>query len=210
MKTHWNRVYTNKAVPELGWYEDRALPSVLLIEQCAVSKQAPIVDIGSGASVLIADLLGLGYENLYAVDISEEALEKARSRLGREQAARVHWITADMTDPEAAQRLPTVAVWHDRAMFHFLTTETDRQTYHALLREKVLPGGFVIMAAFAPHGAAMCSGLPVQRHSPASLAAFLGEEFRLMETMDYTYTMPSGDTRPYVYVRFQRTEVEAG
>ena len=162
------------------------------------------MDVGSGASALIANLLELGYQNLYAVDISDVALEKAKALLDQEQSARVHWVVDDITDPSDVLQIQNVKVWHDRAVFHFLTEEPHRQIYHSLLQKLLMPGGFVIMAAFAPSGATMCSGLPVQRYSAESLSAILGSGFKLMESLDHTYQMPSGDLRPYVYTRFQK------
>jgi hypothetical protein len=138
------------------------------------------------------------------VDISEVALEKAKALLNQEQAAQVHWVVDDITDPSNVLQIQNVKVWHDRAVFHFLTEEQHRQTYHSLLQKMIMPGGFVIMAAFALNGATMCSGLPVQRYSAESLSEFLGNSFKLMESLDHTYQMPSGDLRPYVYTRFQK------
>jgi EEF1A lysine methyltransferase 2 len=205
-KEHWNKVYTNNPIPQLGWYEAQSFPSVQLIERCAVPKHSPIIDIGSGASTLISQLLDLGYRNLYAVDISEVALEKAKALLEKERAAQVHWMVDDITNPSAVLQLQNAAVWHDRAVFHFLTEEHQRQTYHSLMQKIVMPGGFVIMSTFAMGGATKCSGLPVQRYSAESLSKFFGDGFRLVESSDYTYQMPSGELRPYVYTRFQKTQ----
>lgn len=204
LKDHWNKKYTDTPITQLGWYESKSQPSLQLIENCAVSKDAIVVDVGSGASALIANLLELGYQNLYAVDISDVALEKAKALLNQEQAARMHWIVDDVTDPSAVLQIQNVKIWHDRAVFHFLTEEQDRQTYKTILKKTVVSGGFVIMAAFALNGAAMCSGLPVQRHSVESLCEFFGDGFNLIENLDYTFHNPSGDTRPYVYTRFQK------
>ncbi|MCJ7724658.1 MAG: class I SAM-dependent methyltransferase, partial [Anaerolineales bacterium] len=198
--------YTNNPITQLGWYEAQSFPSVQLIERCAVPKHYPIVDIGSGTSTLISDLLELGYQNLYPIDISDVALEKAKALLDKERAAQVHWIVDDITNPSTVLQLQNAAVWHDRAVFHFLTEEQDRQTYHSLLQKIVMPGGFVIMATFALDGATKCSGLPVQRYSAESLSEFFGYGFRLIESSNYTYQMPSGELRPYVYTRFQKTQ----
>ena len=204
LKDHWNKKYTTTPVTQLGWYESKSVPSIQFIENCAVSKDAAIIDIGSGVSALIANVLELGYQNLYALDISEVALEKARTLLNDEQASRVHWIVDDIINPSNVFQLQPVKVWHDRAVFHFLTEEPHRQTYHSRLQKLVIPGGFVILAAFAMNGATMCSGLPVQRHSAESLSEFVGDGFKLIERLDYTYQMPSGDLRPYFYTRFQK------
>lgn len=204
LKEHWNQKYTNASITQLGWYESKSFPSIQLIEKCAILKHYPIVDIGSGTSSLISNLLELGYNNLYAIDISDVALEKAKTLLNKDQAEQVHWMVEDITDPFNALQLPNVAVWHDRAVFHFLTEEQHRQTYHSLLQKVVLQGGFIIMATFALGGATKCSGLPVQRYSAESLCEFLGDGFKFIESLDYTYRMPQGDVRPYVYAVFQK------
>jgi SAM-dependent methyltransferase len=204
LKDHWNKIYTNNPITQTGWYEAEPFPSVQLIEQCAVPKHAPVVDIGSGASTLIPNLLDLGYQNLYAIDISDIALEKAKALLGQARSAQVHWMVDDITNPSAVLQLQNIAIWHDRAVFHFLTKEHHRRTYHSVVQKLVMPGGFVIMGTFAMDGAEECSGLPVQRYSVESLYEFYGAGFRLVESLDYTYQMPSGDLRPYVYARFQK------
>jgi SAM-dependent methyltransferase len=204
LKDHWNKKYSDTAITQLGWYESKSTPSLQLIENCAVPKDSSILDIGSGVSSLIANLLDIGYQNLYAVDISNVALEKAKTLLTKEQIARVHWIVDDITNPSNVLQLQNVKVWHDRAVLHFLIDEQHRQTYHSLLQKITTPGSFVIMATFSLDGATRCSGLPVQRYSAVSLGDFLGDGFRFLESLDYTYQMPSGDLRPYVYTRFQR------
>jgi ribosomal protein L11 methylase PrmA len=204
LKEHWNKKYINTPLTQLGWYESKSQPSLQLIENCAVAKDSVVVDVGSGISALIANMLELGYQNLYAVDISDIALEKAKALLTKEQAAQVHWVVDDITKPSNVLQIQNVNVWHDRAVFHFLTEEQHRQTYRSLLQKIVMSGGFVIISAFAMNGATMCSGLPVQRHSVESLSEFLGAGFKLMESLDYTYHNPSGDLRPYVYTRFQK------
>jgi len=205
-KEHWNNIYANNPITQLSWYEATPFPSDQLIERCAVPKRSPILDIGSGTSTLIRHLLGLGYQNLYAIDISEVAFDKAKALLDKEQTAQVHWIVDDITNPTLLPELQNAAIWHDRAVFHFLTEEQHRLTYRSVLQKVVMPGGFIIMATFAMNGAENCSGLPVQRYSAESLREFFGDGFRLVESLDYTYQMPSGDLRPYVYTRLQKIQ----
>ncbi len=204
VKEHWNKIYSSKATTELSWYEEKPSPSIDLIEKCAIPRQSPVIDIGSGASTLIPHLVDLGYQKLYALDISEVALDKAKGLLSEERAAKVHWIIDDIVNPDTVLQLPKAAIWHDRAVFHFLTEESHRHTYRSVMQKVIMPGGFAILATFALDGASRCSGLPVQRYNAESLSEFLGEGFRLIESLDYTYRMPSGDLRPYVYGRFQK------
>jgi len=207
LKDHWNKKYTDTPITQLGWYESKSIPSVQLIEDCAVPKHSPIVDVGSGTSTLVANLLELGYQNLFAIDISDVALEKAKTLLNKEQATQVHWMVDDITNPSSVLQLQNIAVWHDRAVFHFLTEEQNRQTYRSLVQKVVMPGGFIVIATFALEGAIHCSGLPVQRYSVDGLCEFFGDEFKLVESLDFTYKMPSGDVRPYVYARFQKIQI---
>jgi SAM-dependent methyltransferase len=205
IKKHWNKIYPNNPITPLGWYEAEPSPSLQLIEHCEIAKDHIILDVGSGASTLIPCLLELGYRNLYAVDISDVALEKARSILG-ERAAKVHWVVDDITNPSTLTQLQDIAIWHDRAVFHFLTEEHQRQSYLSLLQKVVMPGGYVIIATFSLDAADKCSGLPVQRYNVESLCNYFGVGFELLESMDYTYQMPWGDLRPFIYVRFQKIE----
>jgi EEF1A lysine methyltransferase 2 len=204
LNEHWNKIYTNSPITQLGWYEAEPSPSIQLIEKCAISKHDPLIDVGSGTSTLIPRLLELGYQNLIAIDLSEVALGMAKALLGIEQAAKVHWISEDITNPLSALQLQSIAIWHDRAMFHFLTVESQRQMYFSVLQKMLRPGGFVIIAAFAMNGAEKCSGLPVQRYNAESLSEFFGNGFKLLDGLDVSHRMPSGDIRPYVYARFQK------
>ncbi|MBT3188484.1 MAG: class I SAM-dependent methyltransferase [Anaerolineae bacterium] len=203
-KEHWDKIYTDGSATQLGWYEPKSFPSSALIERCAVPKHSPIVDLGSGRSTLISHLIESNYQNVYAVDISNVALKKAKEFLGQEQATQVNWIVDDITNPDAVLGLQNVALWHDRAVFHFLTDEDDRQKYRSVLKELLMLDGFLVMATFALDGASKCSGLPVQRYSAESLSDFLGDRFKLVESLEYSYQMPSGNFRPFVYTRFQK------
>jgi SAM-dependent methyltransferase len=203
-KGHWNKVYTSSAVRKLGWYEEEPKVSLQMIANCAVDKQAPILDVGAGATTLIDHLLDQGYGNLAALDISEVALEKLRTRLGAEKASRVEILVDDITKPTTVFSLRDVAIWHDRALLHFLLEARQKQSYLAVLRKIVRVGGYLIIAAFAKGGASRCSGLDVERYDRESLAALLGPEFELQESRGYQYQMPSGGVRLYLYARFWR------
>ena len=201
-KEHWNKVYSSKPVSQLGWHEPEPRPSLQLIERCAIDKKNDVLlDVGSGATTLLRALLTQGYERIHALDISEVALEKARTELGEESAARIQWLVDDVTQPG---QLPEVTLWHDRAVFHFLTEATQRQGYLSALTRALLPGGYLVIATFAIGGATKCSGLDVQPYDQNSLTQFFGWHFELVACMDHTYQMPSGDLRPYVYGLFQR------
>lgn len=204
MKDHWEGVYHNSPIDRLGWYESRSEPSLRLIELCKLRKDAAILNVGAGATTLVDELIELGYRNIITNDISSKALEELQLRLGSEQSSLVRWIVDDLTDPDELQSLEKIELWHDRAVLHFFQDIVSQDAYFNLLRKLVSPEGHVIIAAFNLKGAPKCSGLPVFRYNAPMLQEKLGEEFQLKEAFDYSYTMPSGDTREYVYTLFQR------
>ncbi|MCZ7400691.1 MAG: class I SAM-dependent methyltransferase [Candidatus Methanoperedens sp.] len=207
MKEHWNEIYTWLETDELGWYEKVPEPSIKLLSRCNISKDEPILDLGAGASTFIDYLIDQGFKNIIAADISDSALNKLRERLGKEKASIVSWIEDDITRPIHIQDLRDVALWHDRAVLHFLLEEKQQQAYLSTLKKVIKKGGYVIIAAFSLKGAKKCSGLDVKNYDQNMLAKFLGEDFRMIEYFDYTYYMPSGEPRPYIYTLFQKKKV---
>lgn len=203
IKEHWDEIYDALDPDELTWYEEIPAPSIKLLSKCNINKDEPILDVGAGASTFIDYLVDQGFKNIIAADISEIALNKLKERLGKEKASAVKWIVDDITRPIHIQNLRDVAVWHDRAVLHFLLEEHQRQMYLSTMKNVIKKGGYVIIAAFSLKGAKKCSGLDVKNYDQDMLAEFLGEDFRLLEYFDYTYYMPSGKPRPYIYALFQ-------
>ena len=199
-RDHWNRVYQAKASDSVSWYQQRPDLSIELIAACGVGKDAGIIDVGGGASVLVDHLLELGYTSLAVLDISSAALRVSRSRLGV-NAASVEWFEADVTSFEPPHRY---ALWHDRAVFHFLTDAGDRARYIATLHKAVQPKGAVIIATFAPDGPPKCSGLDVVRYDERSIAAELGKEFRIRGVRPETHITPAKAEQRFNYFRFSR------
>ena len=192
---HWETVYGNKAVDQVSWFQPHAASSLHLIEGCA-DKNAYIIDVGAGASVLVDDLLDAGYRNLTVLDLAESALAVSRARLGA-RAQSVQWIAGDITRVELpASRYD---VWHDRAVFHFLTDPADRARYVEQVMKSVKPGGHVIIAAFGPGGPLQCSGLEVMRYAPDALHAEFGAPFRLLRHETEIHHTPSGQEQEFVY-----------
>lgn len=206
LKAHWNKVYEHTDKENLGWYEPYAEPSLRLIEQCDLPKDARMLHVGAGVSTLIDELLEQGYQNIIVNDLSQKALEKLRTRLDNPDDY-VEWIADDLTQPFKLKTLAPVDLWHDRAVLHFFTEENQIITYFDLLKKLVKPNGYVIIATFRLNGATRCSGLPVHHYNSEILQQRLGENFTLLDTFNYTFTMPSGDTRPYVYTLFQRVDI---
>ena len=165
-----------------------------------------MIDIGGGDSRLVDHLVGRGLRCVTVLDVSGAALARARARLG-ERADCIHWIEADVTGPWT---VPPMDVWHDRAVFHFLTEATDRAQYMAHLRDAIKPGGAIIIAAFAPDGPEQCSGLPVCRYDAEGLAAELGDGFTLVESVPEAHQTPSGQRQSFNYSRFVREPQSLG
>ena len=199
-RQHWETVYGNKAVDEVSWFQQHAASSLRLIEGCA-DKNAHIIDVGGGASVLVDGLLDAGYRNLTVLDLAESALAASRARLGA-RAQSVQWIAADITRAE----LPAARydVWHDRAVFHFLTDPADRARYVAQVLKSVKPGGHVIVAAFGPGGPLQCSGLDVACYAPEALHAEFGAPFRPLGHQTEIHRTPTGQEQEFVYCYCRR------
>jgi SAM-dependent methyltransferase len=195
-KSHWDQVYRSKPVDAVSWYQPHALLSLELIRRVAPSPDARILDVGAGASTLVDDLLDAGMTQLSVLDISGSALQVARERLGA-RAAAVRWIEGDITTVPLEPG--SVDVWHDRAVFHFLTEPQDRAAYVRQVRRAVRPGGHVIVAAFGPDGPLKCSGLPVVRYAPGALHAQFGSAFELVEHQVEDHRTPSGAVQHFVY-----------
>jgi 2-polyprenyl-3-methyl-5-hydroxy-6-metoxy-1,4-benzoquinol methylase len=197
-KAHWQNVYTTKSSDLVSWFQAEALPSLGAIARSGVGPDASLIDIGGGASVLVDSLLAQGWRQLTVLDVAQSALKVARARLG-ERAAAVDWIAADITAWSPSR---TYDVWHDRAVFHFLTTPDDRAGYHRALNAGLRPGGHLILATFAADGPEKCSGLVVQRYDPDMLAAELGPVYDLVEAWRETHTTPWGSEQTFNWCRF--------
>lgn len=200
-KDHWEKVYSTKATNAVSWFQPHADMSLGFILGAGVSRDAAIIDVGGGASTLVDDLLANGFTNVSVLDLSASALAAARERLGP-QASKVRWIEADIT----TAFLPVNAydVWHDRAVFHFLTSAEERAAYVKTVFRSVKPGGHVIVATFAEDGPAQCSGLPVMRYRADELHDEFGESFQLVDHRKEAHHTPSGAVQQFVYCYCRR------
>lgn len=193
---HWENVYRTKPVDGVSWYAPHLKRSLDMVLRTGATPSSRIVDVGAGASTLADDLVAAGFRSVVVMDISLSALQLSRERLGP-HAERVRWIQADVT---AAPFLPDAFdVWHDRAVFHFLTRAEDRAAYVETVRRAVRPGGSVIVATFGPEGPTRCSGLEVTRYSADELHAQFGKSFRLIEHAEEIHDTPSGTQQQFVY-----------
>lgn len=197
-RQHWDKIYSTWRSDELSWYQARPETSLRLIASIGIGKDARIIDAGGGDSLLVDSLLDQGFRDVTVIDVSSPALQRARERLG-ERARRVNWICGDVLEFRPAVKFD---VWHDRAVFHFLTDREDRAGYVQAVLEAVKPGGQVIIATFGLEGPPKCSGLDVVRYSPESLADTLGDRLKLVESLPQLHTTPKGTAQHFNYSRF--------
>jgi SAM-dependent methyltransferase len=197
---HWDKVYREKPPERLSWHQDSPQASLDVLDRLGIGPAAAVIDIGGGISTLVDELLKRGWQDVSVLDISEAALANARQRLGA-RADQVKWHAADITawSPERQYDL-----WHDRAVFHFLTAPDQRAAYGAALRRALAPGGKLVIATFALDGPEKCSGLPVTRYDARALAAAFGPEFRLIESWTADHTTPWGDRQSFQWCVFDR------
>jgi 2-polyprenyl-3-methyl-5-hydroxy-6-metoxy-1,4-benzoquinol methylase len=195
-KAHWEKIYTTKRPDQVSWYRQHLETSLALIERSASDRYASIIDVGGGESTLVDDLLARGFQNITILDVSKVAIEATKQRLGS-LAERIHWLVADVTQVELDPR--TYDVWHDRAVFHFLTLPEQRSAYVRQAARAVRPGGHVIVSTFGPQGPTKCSGLDVVRHDADSLHDEFGARFRLVESSKELHDTPFGTTQQFLY-----------
>lgn len=200
-KPHWERIYHTLAPTELTWYQPHPHLSLELIHTTGVSKDAQIIDVGGGTSTLVDALLAEGYQHVTVLDLVGTALTLAQQRLGA-RAAAVNWVEADITAVELPRH--GYDVWHDRAVFHFLTQPEDRRRYVETMRHAVRRDGHVIVATFALEGPTRCSGLDVVRYSPARLQEEFGAEFALVHSAQERHSTPLGVEQAFLYCCFQK------
>jgi 2-polyprenyl-3-methyl-5-hydroxy-6-metoxy-1,4-benzoquinol methylase len=200
---HWENVYRTKAADQVSWFRPHLETSLALIERYAPDRDARVIDVGGGESTLVDDLAARGYRRVTVLDISRRAIEATKARLGA-QAGGIEWIAADIT----RVALPAAAydVWHDRAVFHFLTAAEDRAAYTARVRQSLKRGGHSIVATFGPDGPMKCSALEVCRYDADSLQREFGEEFRLVESLTELHQTPFGTTQQFLYCCFRLAE----
>lgn len=195
-KDHWEKVYSTKAPDGVSWFQPHADMSMRLIRASGLDHDAAIIDVGGGASTLVDDLLDEGYRNVTVLDLSGAALAESRRRLGP-RGAFVRWMEADIT--RAVFEPHSLDLWHDRAVFHFLTTEEDRTAYVRQVLRTLKPGGHVIMATFGSDGPVQCSGLPVMRYAPDELHAEFGEAFTMLGHEEQLHHTPFGTDQQFIY-----------
>ena len=208
-KDHWDKIYATKDVDSVSWYAPHLDKSLALIEAICPDKTTAIVDIGAGESTLVDDLLSRGYQDLSVLDISQAAIEFTKQRLAglgglgslSEKSKQVNWHVGDITRYDFGAK--QFDLWHDRAVFHFLTDPDARASYINTLRRSVKPGGHVLMATFGPDGPLQCSGLDVVRYNQTQLQQVLGDGFKLLGSELTTHLTPMGSEQQFLHCWFE-------
>lgn len=200
-KQHWEQIYATKASEDVSWFQEHAGLSLELIHNTGLGINAGIIDVGGGASKLVDALAEEDYQDLTVLDISAASLDIAKQRLGS-HAQSISWIVDDITNTKLpANRFD---IWHDRAVFHFLTDKDDRHAYVKQVMRAVRPDGHVIIATFSDDGPEKCSGLPVVRYKPETLHATFGDNFTLVQHQKESHKTPLGNVQQFVYCHFRK------
>lgn len=197
---HWNNIYITKQENKVSWFQSYPATSLQIIESLQLSKDANIIDIGGGNSHLVDVLLGKGYQNIWVLDISVNAIERAKQRLGTE-ADKVHWIVSNIID-----FVPPVQFdcWHDRAAFHFLTSEKNITRYVSIAEHAVKKDGYLVLGTFSEQGPARCSGLEIKQYSEASMSARFGTSFKRLKCIYEDHITPFGTSQNFLFCSFKR------
>lgn len=197
-KEHWEKVYQSKSPDEVSWYQQSPVLSLQLIANTCLAFDAPIIDVGGGVSALVDELCDAGYSDVSVLDVSASALAHAKGRVA-EKVSKVHWYEEDVTCFKPPHRF---ALWHDRAVFHFLTNRSDRESYIEVLKQSIEPGGHIIMMTFAIDGPKKCSGLDIVQYDADKLKSELGPGFELIESGFDVHLTPAGNQQKFAYFRF--------
>ena len=200
-RSHWENVYETKKADQVSWFKPHLSKSLGLILEAGIKKNDPVIDVGGGASTLADDLLREGFTDITVLDISSQSLEVTKKRLGKE-SSKIHWLVDDIT----TANLPKgrYALWHDRAVFHFLTKSEDRKKYVTIMNQSLKPQGTAIIATFSLKGPERCSGLDIVRYSAETLQAELGKNYHRMKSLEESHDTPFGTKQEFIYCVFKR------
>jgi SAM-dependent methyltransferase len=197
-KKHWENIYATKSMQEVSWFQKVPTTSLELINQVAKNKQDAIIDIGGGDGFLVDNLLVLGYTDITVLDISKNAIDRAKKRLGK-LAEKVKWIVADITEFVPNKEY---IIWHDRAVFHFLTEQQDKENYHKLVNTAA--SGYFILATFSDQGPNKCSGLEICNYDKQDMQAFFSVSFRMICSFKYNHPTPFGTYQNFIFSVFNK------
>ena len=199
-QSHWDNIYTHKSPQEVSWTQGKPLLSLSWIESLALPKDAPIIDVGGGESHLVDYLIDMGYSDLTVLDISQAALKRSQERMGS-KANLVQWIQADIATFQPKKKY---TLWHDRAVFHFLTQKEDINTYTNMVSTAV--DQYLLMSTFSKEGPLKCSGLPITQYDIESISANFSIAFELLQQDQELHTTPFNNTQAFIYALFKKTD----
>ncbi|TDJ06082.1 MAG: class I SAM-dependent methyltransferase [Deltaproteobacteria bacterium] len=199
-KDHWEKIYTDKKGTEVTWHQLKPVVSLQLIDELNLSPDDPIIDVGAGSSTLADFLLEKGFLDLTLLDVSSSALENSKRRLG-DKADRINWLVSDFKDLKSDKNFK---LWHDRAVFHFLTHETDRERYREILKGHLADKGYFLISTFASDGPDKCSGLKIVQYSQEALVDEFKEDFTFIKSTKETHLSPKGLEQNFIYCLFQK------
>lgn len=201
-KSHWNNIYRTKASEEVSWYQPKPETSLEFISELKLKKNARIIDVGGGDSHLVDHLLEIGYKDITVLDISEEAINRTKSRMGK-KAEKIKWIVADAAEFSTSEAYD---LWHDRAAFHFLTQEDQIQNYLKNLERSLVPGGFVVLGTFSEKGPSKCSGIDIRQYSLHELSELFTADFETLKCQNVDHITPTGTVQNFSFCSFKREE----
>lgn len=199
---HWENIYKTKQANEVGWYQPVPLTSLQLLEQFNIPVTAKIIDVGGGDSFFVDHLLDMGYQDITVLDISETAITRAKERLG-DASEKVKWIVADAADFKPPEKYD---FWHDRAAFHFLTRDSEVESYIDAVQQSMNPNGILIIGTFSTNGPKKCSGIDIRQYSEASMVEQLKRYFHKVRCFTLDHITPSGATQNYIFCSFRKLQ----
>lgn len=199
---HWENIYKTKQANEVGWYQPVPLTSLQFLEQFKIPLTAKIIDVGGGDSFFVDHLLDLGYQDITVLDISETAIKRAKDRLG-DASEKVKWIVADAADFKPAEKYD---FWHDRAAFHFLTRDSEVESYIDNVQQSMNPEGILIIGTFSTNGPKKCSGIDIRQYSEASMVKQLKKYFHKVKCFTIDHITPSGARQNYIFCSFRKMQ----
>lgn len=199
-KEHWEHIYATKAINEVSWYQEKPETSLALIKNISLNKAAKIIDIGGGDGLMVDELIEMQFKDISVLDLSQNAIDKAVNRLGK-SAQNIEWINTNIIDFEPQKKFN---LWHDRAVFHFLTAENEIEKYVALTGNSIEKDGYLILATFSSNGPTKCSGIDIKQYDVADLLALFGPSFSLVQHLQQMHSTPLGTQQEFTFAVFQK------
>lgn len=200
-KVHWDKIYSTKELHEVSWYQPNPHTSLHFFDEFNIPFSAKIIDVGGGDSLLTDKLIDIGYQNVTLLDISDKAVERSKKRLG-DKASKVNYVVSDITDFKTDQQFD---LWHDRAAFHFLTSDKDIQTYLDKVNKYIKPNGILVIGTFSTDGPTKCSGIDISQYSEISMNATFANHFEKLKCVTLNHETPSGAMQNFIFCVFKKT-----